>query len=158
MDMLDAMHPTLTQLIAQSLHNIPDQRPTAEDLLVALQRMKEEVDGEYGGRAIKVDMEKVKLTREVKVKERRIKELEQQVSYTACGISGVLIHGFFVLVGAQDGWRNQSKNGGIPDWGACYWFSLNTVMISPNDVILAVNSVFPFCGPCIQYKDSYKRK
>ena len=95
--MLVPMHATLAQLIAQALHNSPDQRPTAEDLLIALQQMKEEVDGQYGGRAIKLDMEKVKLTKEVKMKDGRIQELEQQVHMHGIqGIFSILIHVFIL--------------------------------------------------------------
>ena len=40
--------------------------------------MKVEVEGEYGGIHIKLDMVKVSLAREVKEKDRRIEELMQQ--------------------------------------------------------------------------------
>ena len=109
MDMLVPMHATLAQLIAQALHNSPDQRPTAEDLLTALQQMKEEVDGEYGGRAIKLDMEKVKLTKEVKMKDGRIQELEQQVHMHGIqGIFSVLIHAC-IHIYRRSRWWEKSK-------------------------------------------------
>jgi hypothetical protein len=43
-----------------------------------MQRMKVEVEGEYGGIPIRLDMVRVRLAKEVKAKERRIKELTQE--------------------------------------------------------------------------------
>jgi hypothetical protein len=43
--------------------------------------MKVEVEGEYGGSPIRLDMVRVRLAKEVKVKERRIEELTQQQVY-----------------------------------------------------------------------------
>ena len=70
-------HPALVELVKKCLHNSPDQRPTTDDLLARLQRMKEEVEGEYGG-SVKLDMVRVRLAKEVKIKDRRIEELTQQ--------------------------------------------------------------------------------
>ena len=70
-------HPALVELVKECLHNSPDQRPTTDDLLARLQRMKEEVEGEYGG-SVKLDMVRVRLAKEVKIKDRRIEELTQQ--------------------------------------------------------------------------------
>ena len=66
-----------TLLVKECLHNSPDQRPTTDDLLARLQRMREEVEGEYGG-SVKLDMVRVRLAKEVKIKDRRIEELTQQ--------------------------------------------------------------------------------
>lgn len=71
-------HPSLANLIKQCLHNAPHQRPTTDNLLMILQDMKEEVEGEYGG-PFKLDMVRVKLVKEVKIKERRIEELTRQL-------------------------------------------------------------------------------
>ena len=71
-------HPALIQLIKQCLHNVPNQRPNADELLATLQRMKVEVEGEYGGSPIRLDMVRVRLAREVKLNEQRIRELTQQ--------------------------------------------------------------------------------
>ena len=66
----------------QCLHNVPRQRPSTDELLATLQRMKVEVEGEYGG-PVKLDMVRVRLAKEVKLKDRRIGELTQlQVSRT----------------------------------------------------------------------------
>ena len=70
-------HPALVELVKECLHNSPDQRPTTDDLLARLQRMREEVEGEYGG-SVKLDMVRVRLAKEVKIKDRRIEELKQQ--------------------------------------------------------------------------------
>ena len=59
-------HPTLVQLIKQCLHNDPQQRPGSEELLATLQGMKVEVEGEYGGSPIRLDMVRVRLAKEVK--------------------------------------------------------------------------------------------
>ena len=67
-----------TLLVKECLHNSPDQRPTTDDLLARLQRMREEVEGEYGG-SVKLDMVRVRLAKEVKIKDRRIEELTQQL-------------------------------------------------------------------------------
>ena len=71
-------HPALIQLIKQCLHNVPDQRPSTDELLATLQRMKVEVEGEYGGSPIKLNMMRVRLAKEVKLREQKIRE--QQVS------------------------------------------------------------------------------
>ena len=74
------LYPDLVQLVKQCLQNIPDQRPSTDELLAPLQRMKVEVEREYGG-PVKLDMVRVRLAKEVKLKERRIGELTQlQVS------------------------------------------------------------------------------
>ena len=72
--------PALVQLVKQCLHNVPRQRPSTDELMATLQRMKVEVEGEYGG-PVKLDMVRVRLAKEVKLKDRRIRELTQlQVS------------------------------------------------------------------------------
>ena len=76
------LYPDLVQLVKQCLQNIPDQRPSTDELLATLQRMKVEVEGEYGG-PVKLDMVRVRLAKEVKLKDGRIGELTQlQVSRT----------------------------------------------------------------------------
>ena len=70
-------HPALVELVKECLNNDPDQRPTTDDLLARLQRMREEVEGEYGG-PVKLDMVRVRLAKEVKILNGRIEELTQQ--------------------------------------------------------------------------------
>ena len=79
---INPLHPALVHLVKQCLHNVPQQRPSTDELLATLQRMKVEVEGEYGIQ-IRLDMEKLRLAKEVKLKDRRIRELTQlQVSRT----------------------------------------------------------------------------
>ena len=68
-------HPSLIQLVKQCLHNVPNERPNTDELLIMLQRMKVEVEGEYGGSPIRLDMLRVKLAKEVKMKERELTRL-----------------------------------------------------------------------------------
>ena len=87
--LLEAMvishHPALVELVKECLNNDPDRRPTTDDLLARLQKMREEVEGEYGY-PVKLDMARVKLIKEVKIKDRRIEELTQQQVYTSVDI------------------------------------------------------------------------
>ena len=80
-EMLEAefgrLHLPLVQLVKECLHNVPNERPTTDDLLARLQRMREEVEGEYGG-PVKLDMVRVRLAKEAKIKDRRLEELTQQ--------------------------------------------------------------------------------
>ena len=71
---ISCRHPTLVQLVKQCLHNDPRQRPSTDELLATLQRMKVEVEGEFGGIQIRLDMEKLRLAKEVK-------QLKQQQVY-----------------------------------------------------------------------------
>ena len=70
-------HPALVELVKQCLHNVPEERPSTDELLARLQRMREEVEGEYGGQ-VKLDMVRVRLAKEVKIKDRKIEKLTQQ--------------------------------------------------------------------------------
>ena len=74
--LINPLHPVLVQLVKQCLHNVPGQRPSTDELLATLQRMKVEVEGEYGIQ-IRLDMEKLRLAKKVKLKDRRIGELTQ---------------------------------------------------------------------------------
>ena len=70
-------HPALVELVKECLHNDPDQRPTTGDMLARLRRVREEVEGQYGY-PFKLDMARVRLAKEVQIKDRRIEELTQQ--------------------------------------------------------------------------------
>ena len=85
---ISSNHPALVQLVKQCLHNDPRQRPSTDELLATLLRMKMEVEGEYGG-PVKLDMVRVRLANEVK-------ELKQQQVYFT--INGDIdFHGFKYL-------------------------------------------------------------
>ena len=83
LEALIRQHPDLVQLVKQCLHNVPDRRPSTEQLLTGLQEMKRNIEGECGGGMIKLDLTKAKLAKEVKVKNRRIEDLIQQGVSTA---------------------------------------------------------------------------
>ena len=59
-------YPTLVETVKQCLHNDAKERPSTEELLTRLQRMRVEVEGEYGGGAVKVDLSRVRLAKEYK--------------------------------------------------------------------------------------------
>ena len=61
-------HGDLVELIKQCLHNSPGERPSTEEVLARLQRMKAQVEGEYGGPVVRLDMVRVRLAKEVKLK------------------------------------------------------------------------------------------
>ena len=71
-------HPALVELVKECLHNDREQRPTTDNLLARLQRMRVEVEGEYGY-PVKLDMARMKLIKEVKLKD---SQLTQQQVYT----------------------------------------------------------------------------
>ena len=85
-------HSTLVQLVKQCLHNAPDQRPSTDVLLTTLQRMRVEVEGEYGGSTLNLDIVvRVKQAKEMKIKERQIQELTRQqvqVIIRNCNVQG----------------------------------------------------------------------
>ena len=78
---INSDHPALVELVKECLHNAPQQRPTTDDLLARLQRMREEVEGEYGGGAVKVDLSKMRLFKEIKMKDWKLEELTLQQVY-----------------------------------------------------------------------------
>ena len=67
------------QLIKQSLQNAPDKRPSTEELLTRLQRMRSEMEGTQGGNPMNLDiMVRVRMAKEMKMKDRQIEELTEQ--------------------------------------------------------------------------------
>ena len=71
------LSPNFVLLVKQCLQDIPDQRPSTDELLATLQRIKVEVEGKYGD-PVKLDMVRVRLAEELKTKDTRIEELVQQ--------------------------------------------------------------------------------
>ena len=71
------LYPALVELVKQCLHNAPEDRPSTEEVLAVLQGLRAEVEGEYGGN-IRLDMKKLRLAKEGKMKDRRREELTQQ--------------------------------------------------------------------------------
>ena len=74
-------HPALVELVKECLNNAPDQRPATNDLLARLQRTREEVEMVCGRGVVKLDLSKIHLFKEVKMKDRRIEELTRQQVY-----------------------------------------------------------------------------
>ena len=77
---IGSQFPDLVQLISQCLHNAPNHRPNAENLLLCLQGIRKEVDGQSGSIQIKSDnvLERIKLVHELMEKEEIIKELKEK--------------------------------------------------------------------------------
>ena len=72
----DCLHPFLVQLVKQCLHNTPSRRPATDEVLNQLQRLKVEVEGVYGGNLVKLDINRVLLAKDIKMKDKRITQLE----------------------------------------------------------------------------------
>ena len=79
-------HPALVQLVKECLYNVPERRPATDEVLNRLQRLKVEVEGVYGGSLIKLDMGRVLLAKELKMKDKKIEELREVevISFFRC--------------------------------------------------------------------------
>ena len=77
------LYPDLVELVKQCLHNVPDQRPSTDELLTILQRMKVEIERVYRHCVVKIDLEKIQLAKEIRMKNETIEELTQQQVYTS---------------------------------------------------------------------------
>ena len=76
------LHPDLVELVKQCLHNVPNLRPSTEEVLTRLQGMRVQVEGEYGGGVVKLDFVKLRMAKALLEKDRRLEELtHQQVSF-----------------------------------------------------------------------------
>ena len=75
---IGVLYPNLVLLVRQCLQDIPDQRPSTDELLATLQRMKVEVERVFGTNQFRVDMEKLRLAKEVKTKDVQIEEFVHQ--------------------------------------------------------------------------------
>jgi len=71
-------HP-LVQLVQQCLHNIPDRRPSAGDILQQLEAAKTQIEGPYGSQLVKVDVVKVGMVKALREKDTEIERLQQQL-------------------------------------------------------------------------------
>ncbi len=66
----------LVQLVKQCLHNAPDLRPTTDEVLGSLEGMRVEVEGVYGGSLVKLDINKILLAKEMRMKDKRLEDME----------------------------------------------------------------------------------
>lgn len=70
-------HPALLPLVTRCLHNAPEQRPTSEELLGEVQSVKVEVERVCGGGVVnQLDIGKVLLIKEMKMRAKRAEEVE----------------------------------------------------------------------------------
>ena len=76
--------PAIVQLVKQCLHNVPGLRPSTEELLTRLQEVKTEVEGRYGRDAVKVDLARVRMVKELEMKDGRIEELTEAQVLRRC--------------------------------------------------------------------------
>ena len=68
----------LQQLVCQCLHNIPAQRPSAEELLQQLQAVRPHIEDEYGRQQAMVEMARlqVAMMSVLRTRERKDNEIE----------------------------------------------------------------------------------
>ncbi len=70
-------HPVLVEMVTNCLHNTPQTRPTAEQLLEALTPVQDAMENLHGGNLGRsLNIANVLHMKEAKEKNRRIKELE----------------------------------------------------------------------------------
>ena len=82
LDGVGQQFPVLVELIKQSLQNTPDKRPCTDELLTRLQRMKSEMEVAQGGSPMNLDiMVRIRMAKEMKMKDRQIEELTEQKVY-----------------------------------------------------------------------------
>ena len=100
--LISPFHPALVELVKQCLHNAPEDRPSTEEVLARLQGLREKVEGEYGG-PVRLDMVRLRLAKEGKMKDRRLEELtQQQVMCDDCMSLAWQLHGFNDMLYAGD--------------------------------------------------------
>lgn len=75
------LHQDLVLLVKQCLHNAPEKRPSTDELLSGVKKARNSVEGKYGC-PVKLDMEKVKLAKEIRIKDQKIDQLmKEKVNY-----------------------------------------------------------------------------
>ncbi len=75
------LHPSLVQLVKQCLHNAPHRRPTTDEVLDSLKGMRMKIECSYGGSLVKLDIDKILLTKELKMKNKRLEEMEVRLKH-----------------------------------------------------------------------------
>ena len=77
-EMLDeCLYCPIVELVKECLRNDQHERPSAEELLTRLQGMRSCIEREHGEGRIRLDMARLRLAKEVKMKDKRL--VEQQV-------------------------------------------------------------------------------
>ena len=88
-------HHVLVQLVSQCLDNNPHTRPSSEELLGRLRAVKSAAEKLYGGNVWRhVNISNVLLVKEMKLKDKRIEELQVKLTYCLC--SDIIIHNIFM--------------------------------------------------------------
>ena len=105
-------HPALVGLVKQCLHNAARERPSAEEVLAGLRRMRLEVKGEYGGGPMNLDIiVRVKVAKEMKAKDTRIEELTLRPVIIIVGINCKLL--MLLILSSQFSrfryWRKRAR-------------------------------------------------
>ena len=72
------------QLVYQCLHNIPAQRPSAEELLQQIEAVRAQIEGPYGSQLKKMDIAKVGMMKAVREIESLQKQVQQLVEVCVC--------------------------------------------------------------------------
>ncbi len=81
-DQLMKSHPILVEMVTNCLHNTPQTRPTAEQLLETLTPVQDAMEKTHGGNLGRtLNIANVLHMKESKEKKRRIKELEVMSIY-----------------------------------------------------------------------------
>ena len=71
-------YPALVQLVKECLHNAPAKRPTTDDVLDRLQRMREQIKGKYGSCLVKIDFSTLRLAKEMEMKDDTIARMREE--------------------------------------------------------------------------------
>ena len=79
-EQLGEQHPLL-QLICQCLHNSPDYRPSAEELLQQLETVRPQIEGAFDKEKVKVEMKnlQVGMMGMLEAKEKEIEQLQRNL-------------------------------------------------------------------------------
>ena len=72
-ELLDGEHHPLTLMVKQCLQNAPSRRPTAEQLVLALEGIKSDIEGPYGNLAKLDAVRKVTMMKELLVRDAEVK-------------------------------------------------------------------------------------
>ena len=69
----------MVELVKRCLHNDPRERPSTKAVLTKLQGMRLEIEGRLGMGTIKLDLDRLRLAKEMQEKDRKIKEKDRVI-------------------------------------------------------------------------------